>query len=90
MAAEPVLLSVVIPTWNREKLISQAIDSVLGQNQPGLEILVVDDGSTDQTEALLQSRYAGKIRFLQQDHRGAGAARNLGIQESRGRYIAFL
>lgn len=83
------MVSVVIPTYNREKTISRAIDSVLSQTYTDIEIIVVDDGSTDRTIHLLD-QYSSKITVFKQDHRGANAARNLGIKNAKGKYIAFL
>lgn len=89
MLAHAGTVSVVIPTYNRGRLITAAIDSVLAQQRRPLEILVIDDGSTDDTETRL-APYRARIRYIRQDNHGAGAARNLGIQEARGDYIAFL
>ncbi len=82
-------VSVIIPTFNRADLLAQAIDSVLSQSYTDFELIVVDDGSTDATQALL-SRYRGRIRYLFQENRGVSAARNLGIKVARGRYICLL
>jgi glycosyltransferase involved in cell wall biosynthesis len=86
---EMSFFSVVIPTYNRVRLIRKALDSVLGQDYQDFEIIVVDDGSTDGTEHVLEC-FAGKIRIFHQENHGPGAARNLGAQKSRGEYIAFL
>lgn len=85
------LFSVIIPVFNRESLIGQTLDSVLQQDLPPseFEILCVDDGSSDRSLDVLR-RYGGRIRVLQQENRGPGAARNLGISEAKGRYVAFL
>ncbi len=82
-------VSVIIPTFNRADLLAQAIDSVLSQSYTDFELIVVDDGSTDATQALL-SWYRGRIRYLFQENRGVSAARNLGIKAARGRYICLL
>ncbi len=81
------LVSVIIPTYNRAHLLPQALDSVLAQTYPHHEIVVVDDGSTDNTATVL-SRYP--VRLIQQNKQGPSAARNRGIRESQGDYIAFL
>jgi glycosyltransferase involved in cell wall biosynthesis len=85
-----VAVSVILPTYNRALTIERAIDSVLNQTFGDLELLVVDDGSTDDTRRVL-SRYAGRrnVTVVVAPHRGCSAARNVGIGMSRGRYIAF-
>lgn len=81
--------SVIIPTYNRATLLNEALVSVFGQRCTDFEVLVVDDGSTDQTaEVLLE--FAGRIRVLRQANRGPGAARNTACEHARGRYLAFL
>jgi glycosyltransferase involved in cell wall biosynthesis len=82
-------ISVIIPTYNRASLVSQAIDSVLDQTYQDLEIIIVDDGSTDNTRELLKP-YKNKIRYIYQENRGGAAARNTGIKNAKGKYIAFL
>jgi glycosyltransferase involved in cell wall biosynthesis len=85
----PVLVSVVIPTFNRAAFVVQAIESVLAQTYPHQEIIVVDDGSTDQTAQVL-SAYNGRISCVITPHRGPSAARNAGLRAARGERIAFL
>jgi len=82
-------ISVVIPTYNRAALLAEAIDSALAQTRPPDEIVVVDDGSTDATTAVL-ARFAPKVRAVRQDNAGEAAARNRGVAEARGPWIAFL
>lgn len=82
-------VSVVIPTYNRVKWISKAIDSALAQTYTDLEIIVVDDGSTDQTRQLI-GNYGDGVRYIYQTNAGVSAARNRGIREARGEWIAFL
>jgi glycosyltransferase involved in cell wall biosynthesis len=84
-----VTISVVIPAYNSAAYIRETLESVLAQTYPPLETIVIDDGSTDTTAEIVQS-YAGRVRLLQQDHQGVSAARNLGIKEARGDYIAFV
>ncbi|MFI5348843.1 MAG: glycosyltransferase family 2 protein [Elusimicrobiota bacterium] len=88
----PGLVSVVIPTYNRARLVGSAIESVLAQNYANIEILVVDDGSKDDTVAMMARIYGGnpKVRFLPKANGGVSSARNLGIRESRGEFVAFL
>ena len=83
------LVSVVMPAYNSARYIVEAIDSALQQDYPALEIIVVDDGSTDDTVVIVTG-YGDKVRLLTQKNRGSAAARNLGIQHARGKYIAFL
>lgn len=83
-------ISVIIPTYNGENFIAEAIESVLSQTVKPGEIIVVDDGSNDRTEAIV-ANLNGDIRFISQQHTGAPAAgRNRGVNEASGNYIAFL
>ena len=84
------MVSVVIPTYNREKTIRRCIDSVLRQTYPVSEIIVVDDGSKDATLDILECEYEEKVTVIRQSHKGAQAARNAGILVAQGEYIAFL
>lgn len=84
-----MFFSVVIPTHNRAGLLAETLETVFAQEERDFEILVVDDGSTDETPEVL-SRYAGRIEVLRQENRGPAAARNLGIERARGQYVAFL
>ncbi|HNW59919.1 MAG TPA: glycosyltransferase [bacterium] len=88
MSALP-LVSVVIPTYNRATLLPAAIESVLGQSYGRLEILVVDDGSTDHTREVVRL-YGDRVRYLAGEHRGPSAARNLGMRAATGEYLCFL
>ncbi len=83
-------VSVVMPAFNSSRYIAQAIESVLAQGGVGdLEVVVVDDGSTDDTAAIVTA-LGSRVRLLRQHNQGAAVARNLGVREARGRYIAFL
>ncbi len=84
-----VKVSVIIPTYNYEDFIWDAVDSVLNQSYSDYELIVVDDGSTDNTAEKLK-KYKGKIQYYYQKNQGPGAARNLGIKKSTGEYICFL
>jgi len=82
--------SVVIPVYNRADLLGRALSSVLAQSEQDFEVVVVDDGSRDDPEAVVDALADPRLRFLRQENRGGGAARNAGIREARGRFIAFL
>ena len=82
-------VSVVIPTFNRARLLTRAIDSALNECKAGDEIIVVDDGSTDNTKSVVGS-FASPVRYVAGEHGGAGRARNLGISMAGGDLIAFL
>jgi GT2 family glycosyltransferase len=84
-----VRFSIVIPVYNREKYVCQAIDSVLSQTFADFELIAVDDGSTDGSLALLKS-YGSRIRVIQQKNSGPEVARNTGVAAARGEYIALL
>lgn len=83
------LFSVIIPTYNRAALLREALDSVFAQTFTDYEVIVVDDGSEDDTPAVIAS-YGQRVRFYRQENSGPGAARNLGIQNAAGEYLAFL
>lgn len=91
MSAHPAssFVSVIIPTHNRAWSLGAAVDSVLAQKSCAFELIVVDDGSTDDTPDLLRS-YANRITVLRQENRGVSAARNTGLRHASGALIAFL
>ncbi|MEO7705802.1 MAG: glycosyltransferase family A protein [Thermoflexales bacterium] len=82
-------VSVIVPTFNRAAFLPQAIDSALAQGYDNLEIVVVDDGSTDGTRSVLEP-YIDRIRYVYQENQGAAVARNTAIAASSGEFIAFL
>ena len=91
MTQEKISVSVIIPTYNREKLVSRSIQSVLDQTYQDYEIIVVDDASIDNTEKVVKSFNDVRIRFLRSNlNKGGSAARNMGIIAANGEYIAFL
>ena len=87
--------SVIIPTYNRKEFLKIAIDSVLSQSYPDYELIIVDDGSTDETMKTLDAgQWApdvkNKIKYLRQRHQGVSEARNNGIRTASGEFICFL
>jgi glycosyltransferase involved in cell wall biosynthesis len=86
------LVSVIIPTYNRALIIKDAIQSVINQTYTDYEIIVVDDGSTDNTSNVINDirNHSGKVRYIHQENKGRSAARNSGIRAARGNYVAFL
>ena len=83
------MISVIVPTYNRAHQLPRALDSILCQSCSPKEIIVVDDGSTDETSALMTSEYP-EIVFIQQQNAGVSSARNAGIKRASGDWIAFL
>ncbi|WP_410981432.1 glycosyltransferase family 2 protein [Bacillus pacificus] len=88
---EDILISVVIPTYNRGSLIKNTINSVLNQTYKNFELLIIDDASTDNTEEIVKGYDDSRIKFVKLDENSQGTKpRNVGIQESKGEYIALL
>jgi glycosyltransferase involved in cell wall biosynthesis len=83
-------VSVVIPTFNRAEKVQKTVESVLRQSFTDLEVIVVDDGSSDETGQALQRAFGDRIRYYFQKNQGVSVARNRGIEESKGEWIAFL
>ena len=83
-------ISIIIPTYNRENLLPKAIDSLLAQTYRHFEIIIVDDGSTDNTRASLKKYHNDRIRYVYQENRGPAVARNRGIEEAQYSFLAFL
>lgn len=86
------LVSVIVPTFNRSYCLARTLDSALAQTHGNLEVLVVDDGSTDDTRELIQARYANesRVRYIHQENLGVAAARNTGIGAASGDFVALL
>ncbi|MCD8022821.1 MAG: glycosyltransferase [Lachnospiraceae bacterium] len=84
-----VSVSVIIPSYNREKTIERSIRSVLDQTYADLEVIVVDDGSKDHTRKVVEAIKDDRVHYVYQSNQGACAARNHGIGEAKGEYIAF-
>jgi glycosyltransferase involved in cell wall biosynthesis len=83
------VVSVIIPTFNRWPLVGEAVESVLAQSYSDFELIVVDDGSTDETQKELE-KFGSRLRFFAKAREGVAAARNFGVSRAAGRYIAFL
>lgn len=85
----PAAISVVIPTYNRARIVGEAVASALAQTYAPAEVIVVDDGSQDDTAAALEV-FGGRVQFIRQQNGGPAAARNTGIRRSTGQFVAFL
>jgi glycosyltransferase involved in cell wall biosynthesis len=92
-AAQPppqASISVIVPTFNSARFIREALDSILAQSLPPQQIIVVDDGSTDDTADVVARYRDRRIQYIRQPHSGVASARNAGLDAARGEYIAFL
>lgn len=83
------LISVIIPTYNRENTIEKSLQSVVNQTYKTIEIIVIDDGSIDNTENIVKNIQDERILYIKQENKGVSRARNTGILNSKGEYIAF-
>ena len=83
-------VSVIIPNYNRSSLVKDAVCSVLAQTELDLEVIVVDDGSTDETHRVVESLSDGRVSYFYKINGGAASARNLGLSKCEGEYVAFL
>lgn len=83
-------ISVVIPTYNKAQSLKKAIESVLNQTYQNLEVIVIDDGSTDETKEVVKSFKDPRIIYFWKKNKGPASARNMGIKRAKGKYIAFL
>jgi glycosyltransferase involved in cell wall biosynthesis len=88
-SAEP-LVSTIIPTFNRAQLVRHAVRSALAQSYARHEVLVIDNGSSDDTRAVLEREFSGRIRYILKPHGGVSSGRNRGLAEARGDLICFL
>ena len=86
-----IFFSIIIPTYNRAHFITEAVDSVLGQNYSSFELIIVDDGSTDNTTAIIENRYGTdtRIKYFHKKNEERGAARNYGLRKAKGNYAVF-
>lgn len=87
--SRPATISGIVPVWNGERFLAEALESMLAQTRPPLEIIVVDDGSTDRSPDIAGT-FADRIRYVRQPNQGPPSARNAGIALARGDLIAFL
>jgi len=83
------LVSVIIPSYNRAHYIKETIDSILAQTYKNFEIIVIDDGSSDNTREVLEA-YKDRISYFYQENQGVASTRNRGVEEARGEYVSFL
>lgn len=84
------LVSIIIPCFNREQYISDAVDSCLRQSYKNIEIIVVDDGSTDDSVRFIKTKYQNSLKLIVQKNKGSASARNTGLYACRGQFIIFL
>lgn len=82
--------SVILPTYNRAELLTHAVQSVIDQTFEDWELIIVDDGSTDNTRELLDTLDDSRVRYIKQENQGKGGARNTGLKFTRGQYVCFL
>ena len=82
-------ISVIIPCYNGARFLRETLASALGQTRPPLEVIVVDDGSTDDSAAIAES-FGPPVRVIRQANQGESKARNVGLRQSRGKYVLFL
>ena len=85
-----MLISALIPTYNRRTVIFRAIESILSQTEPVDEIIIVDDGSTDGTLEAIRNRYGSIIKTFVQPNKGVSFARKRAVEEAKGEWVAFL
>jgi len=86
---DPGKISVIIPTYNREVYLERAIESVFTQTYQNYELIIIDDGSTDNTSQIIR-QFKNQVRYYSQLHAGVSSARNLGLEKSEGTWVAFL
>ena len=85
-----VKVSVIVPVYNVENYIEKCLDSLLNQTLDDIEIIVVNDGSTDNSANIIKEKYVNKIVYLEKENGGLSDARNFGLPHAKGKYIAFL
>jgi glycosyltransferase involved in cell wall biosynthesis len=90
MSHEPVFFSIVVPTYNRAALLPRTIESVIAQVYPHFELIIVDDGSTDDTEQVVKPYLSDKVHYFKKSNAERGAARNFGTLKAKGQYVNWL
>lgn len=92
MKNQPLVVSVILPVYNGQRFLADAINSILAQSYSNLELLIVDDGSTDESQSIVKTFATNdsRIRFFQQQNSGVAAARNVALREAHGQYIGFI
>ena len=91
MSEHDITVSAIIPTYNRANIVIRAIQSVLNQTYQNFELLVIDDGSQDNTEEIVTGIHDNRIKYIRHEkNKGVAAARNTGIEAAKGEFIAFL
>lgn len=90
MDSDKPWVTFVIPTYNRAALIGTAIQSVMNQDHPSWELIIVDDGSTDDTERVVQRFEDSRIKYIKTVNQERGVARNTGVSMARGRFVSFI
>ena len=83
-------ISIIVPIYNAEKYLNKCIDSLINQTKKELEFILVNDGSTDDTEKIIKSYKDERIKYFKNKNQGIGKTRNFGIEKSTGKYIMFL
>ena len=83
-------ISIIVPIFNAEKYINKCIDSLLNQTKKELEIILVNDGSTDNTENIIKNYKDKRIKYYKNKNQGIGKSRNFGITKATGKYIMFI
>jgi glycosyltransferase involved in cell wall biosynthesis len=87
---DPLLFSIIVPSYNRSEYIGKTLLSVLSQSYPHFEVIVIDDGSTDNTREIVEKMGAAQVHYLYQENGERGKARNTGMKQAKGDYITFL
>lgn len=90
MKKDKIDISIIVPIYNAEKYLKKCLDSLINQTKKELEFILINDGSTDNSENIIKSNKDKRIIYIKQENKGIGKTRNLGIKHARGKYIMFL